>query len=373
MLSLRPVFIRARLKLSVVSFSLFALGFASLTVQAADSHFVYVSGNTSQIHCYSYHAETGALTPTSVSDGGSSPSFIAFAPNHKTAYAVNEGPGGSVLAFSINAENGALTRISAVPTGGKGPCHVSVHPSGKWVYAAHYGSGHLSVMPVGADGSLSEPSELILAGTKAHMAITDVGGNFLFVPTLGLDQVQVFRIDQTSGKISKNNPPFISLPEKAGPRHMAIAPDQKHAYVINEMGWSLTSFSYDAANGKTSDPTTIPTMADYAGKGSCAHVMVSQDGRFVYGSNRGHNTIVICKVDSATGKLTAIGHESGNGEINTPRNFNIDPSGKFMLVASQGANYVTVFGINQNTGLLSRSNKVTCGDKPTFVGFLPRQ
>jgi 6-phosphogluconolactonase len=350
---------------------LVALLLTAQFVQAVDSYFVYVSGYSSHIHCFNYNTQTGRLTPASVSEGSSKPSYMAFAPDGKTAYALDEVEEGSVMAFTINQENGALKQISNVPTGGKLPSHLSVHPSGKWVYVAHYNSGHVSVMPVGEGGQLSKPSEIIMAGTKAHMALSDKAGKFLFVPTLGLDQVQVYNIDQVSGRLNKNATPFVSLPEKAGPRHMAIAPDQKHAYVINELGWSLTSFSYDAVTASLSDPATIPTMADYQGKGSCAHVMVSPDGRFVYGSNRGHNSIVICRVDPVTGTLTSIAHESAQGEIKTPRNFNIDPAGKFMVVASQGANYVTVFSIDQKTGLLTKTANVMCGDKPSFVGFVP--
>jgi 6-phosphogluconolactonase len=321
-----------------------------------------------------YDVATGGLTPSSVSDGGTNPSFMAFSPNHKTVYAVNEASGGGrMLAFQVNPENGALSKISNVSSGGGGPCHVSVHKSGKWVYAAHYGSGHVSVMTVDENGGIGEPSQVEMAGKNAHMAITDGEAKFLYVPTLGLDQVQIFNIDQSTGKLTRHDPPFVTLPPKGGPRHMAFAPNNKQVYVINELGWLLTSFNYDAASGNFSNPNSIPTMEGYTGKGSCAHVMVSADGRFVYGSNRGFDNIIICSVDQNNGTLTAIGHESGDGEIKTPRNFNIDSSGKHMIVASQGSNYVTVFDLDPATGLLKRKNKVSCGNKPTFVGFLPRQ
>ncbi len=347
---------------------------ATANIFAADSHFVYVSGNAAEIHCFLYDETTGTLTPSSVSDGGVNPSFLAFSPDHKTVYAVNESPAdGRILAFSINATDGKLTQISNVSSGGKGPCHVSVHKSGKWVYAAHYGSGHISVLSVGENGSIGEPSQVEMAGTKAHMAKTDSEGKYLFVPTLGLDQVQIYTIDQETGKISKSEPSHVDLPAKAGPRHMAFAPNNKNAYVINELGWSLTAFDYNPDKAIFSNARTIPTMEGYSGKGSCAHVMVSADGRFVYGSNRGFNNIIICSIDQNTGALTAIAHESGGGEIITPRNFNIDGTGKHMLVASQGANYVSVFAIDQTTGLMQHKSKVTCGNKPTFVGFVPRQ
>ncbi len=370
--ALRSCLSRFLLTLNAVALVMLSCGCAAFESGSGVDSFVYVSGNSPGIHCYTYNAKSGALTASSVSDGGNNPSYMAFAPDHKTAYAVNEGAGATVRAYKVNPMNGALTLISTTKTGGAGACHLSVHPSGKWVYVAHYSSGHISVLPVASDASLSEPIEVILAGEKAHMAIADAEGKFLFVPTLGLDQVQVYRIDQSTGRLIKNNPSFISLPEKAGPRHMAISPDQKHAYVINELNWTLTSFSYDAEQGRASGAHSIPTMADYAGKGSCAHVMVSRDGRFVYGSNRGHNSIVICKIEPVSGKLTVVGHESANGEIRTPRNFNIDPSGNFMIVASQDGNYVTIFEINKDTGLLSKRSQVACGEKPTFVGFLPR-
>jgi 6-phosphogluconolactonase len=201
------------------------------------------------------------------------------------------------------------------------------------------------------------------------MAITDPEGRHLLVPTLGLDQVQVYRIDHRSGSLIRHDPPFFSLPEGAGPRHLAFSPDQKWLCVINELGWSLTRFRYDGDTGRADRPFSIAAMAGHVGQGSCAHVEVSRDGRFVYGSNRGHDSIVVCRAEAEG--LVAIAHETAGGEIKVPRHFTLDPRGAYLLAASQGADYVTVLAVDPASGLLSKVHRVSCGDKPSFVGFLP--
>ncbi|MEN9361370.1 MAG: hypothetical protein RL095_2905, partial [Verrucomicrobiota bacterium] len=181
--------------LPILAALLFVLSCGSRQESRHEPSLVYVSGGSGRIQAYFYDQERGLLELASESDGGANPSYLAFSSDGRWLYAVNSGVGeGRVLSFRVDRKDGALTRVSGVPSGGKGPCHLSVHPGGRWLYVAHYGSGHVSVLPLGPDGSLGPPRESHVAGVKAHMAITDPEGRHLLVPTLGLDQVQVYRI-----------------------------------------------------------------------------------------------------------------------------------------------------------------------------------
>lgn len=330
---------------------------------------VFVSGYGPEIIGLTLNA-SGKFTEVSRSPGGTNPSFLAWSPDQKSLYAVNEGGGGKVVSFAINAADGKLTKTGEGNTGGNGPCHVSVHPSGKWVFAANYGSGHVAVLPVQADGSVKDPVDAQMAGKNAHMAITDKSGAVLFVPTLGVDQVQVYKIDVATGKLTHAT--SIPLAKGAGPRHCALSADEKFLYVINELGSTITAFAADLAKVAFTDIGTVPTLpADFTGKNSCAHIVIAPDGKTLYGSNRGHNSLVICRI-GADGKLTVVGHETAGGEINTPRNFSLTPDGSLALVASQKGDVVSVLKIDPATGLMTKIGSQKVGPGPSFVGVMPR-
>jgi len=336
------------------------------------SPFVYVAGYHNSITCFTLDMATGELKPSSVSDGGKNPTYIAWSPNKKFMYACNELDAGRVTAFSINPKDGSLTKINDAGCAGKGPCHVSVSPSGKWVFVANYGSGHFGVLPIKADGSVGEPLESILAGKNAHESFADSTGKFLFVPCLGSDYVAQYLFDDATGAVKPNDPPNAPGVPKAGPRHMTIHPNGKWAYLINEQGLTITSFMYNAAKGTLSDPQAVPTVPEGTDtKGlSTAHVMVSPDGKFVYGSNRGFDDIVIYSIDQNTGRLTLVAHENGGGDVKFPRDFNIDPTGKFVLVANQKGNTVTVFKRDAASGKMEKLSTVTVPAGPSFVGVM---
>jgi 6-phosphogluconolactonase len=349
------------------------VGLMSLSANAEENMNprVYISGYSPTISCYTLDMATGELKPLSTSEGGKNPSFLAWSPDKKFLYSCLEAGDGAIAAFSINPKDGSLTKINEASSAGKGPCHVSVHPSGKFVFSANYGSGHVGALPVGANGGVGAPIENILAGKNAHQIVPDPSGKFVFVPCLGSNYVAQYTIDG-AGAMKLNTPPNVALPEKAGPRHFAIHPNYKYAYVINEQGLTMTSFKYDAEKGLLSDPETLPTVppdTDPKGK-STAHVVVSPDGKFVYGSNRGHDTIVIYKVGD-NGRLTLVGHENGGGDVKTPRNFTIDPTGKFVLVANQKGNSVTVFKRDAEKGTLTKVGTTAVTTGPSFVGVMP--
>jgi 6-phosphogluconolactonase len=352
-------------------FLLTAVVALSSTVASAADPLVFVSGYGPEIISYSLDA-SGKLTEVARAPGGSNPSFLAWSPDHKNLYAVNEGSGsGKVLSFAIDAASGKLTKTGEGSMGEAGSaCFVSVHSSGKWVFTASYGSGHVTVMPVKADGSIGDAVDVQLAGKNAHMARTDKSGTVLFVPTLGLDQVQVYRFDVAAGKLTKAT--SIPLAKGAGPRHFALSDDEKHLYVINELNSSITTFAADLAKLAFTDIGTVPTLpADFTGKNSCAHIVIAPDGKTLYGSNRGHNSLVICRI-GADGKLTVVGHETAGGEINTPRNFSLTPDGTLALVASQKGDVVSVLKVDPATGLMTKVGTQKVGTGPSFVGVMTR-
>lgn len=338
---------------------------------AMKNPFVYVAGYNPAISCFVLDMATGALKPSSSSDGGKSPTYLAWSPSRKFMYAVNEVGGGRVTAFAINPQDGSLTRINDASSAGNGPCHVSVHPGGKWVFAANYGSGTIGVLPVKPDGGVGEPEQLA-PGKNAHQIVTDASGKYVFVPCLGSNHVAQFVFDEATGKLTPNNPPTVPTAQGAGPRHLCFHPSGKSAYLINELDSTLTSFAYDAAKGLLSAPETLPTLpAGAAVKSSTAHVLATPSGKFVYGSNRGHDSIVIYGVNAETGRLALVGHETGGGEIKVPRDFTLDPTGAYLLVASQNAGSVTVFRCDAAKGTLQKLKPVKVPPGPAFVGVMP--
>jgi 6-phosphogluconolactonase len=351
------------------------LASALAAVAAAEHPLVFVSGYDNTVTCFDFDPATGDMKQLSQSDCGKNPTYLAIHPSHKYLFAGNETGPGKVSAYAIAAADGKLTRINEASSGGNGPAHLAAHPDGKWVFTGNYGSGHVGVLPVKDDGSVGEPVEALLGGKNAHQTVVDPTGKFLFVPFLGSDYVAQYLIDEATGKLTPNTPPTAATEVKAGPRHIAFSPDAKHAYVIDELNMTMTSFDYDAAKGLLANPEVVSTLpaGETKQKGqSTAHVVVSPDGKFVYGSNRGHNTIVIYAVDAATGRLKLLGHESGGKEIDTPRDFTLDPSGNFVIVASQGKDYITVFKRDVGTGLLTKLAQHKVAPKPSFVGFMTR-
>lgn len=335
-----------------------------LAAQAADP-LVFVSGNGPEI--ISFTLTGGKLSEVARSPAGKNPSYLAWSPNNQHLYAINDGA--KVLSFAIDAA-GKLTQTGEGSMGAAGnAAHISVNPSGKWLYTASYGSGHVTVLPVKDDGSVGNAVDVQMAGVKAHQAVVNQDGSVLLVPTLGLDQVQVYRIDSISGKLTHSG--SIPLAKGAGPRHCAWSHDEKHLYVINELDSTITTFRNDGLQFKLLG--TVPTLpADFTTKNTCAHIVVSPDGKTIYGSNRGHNSLAIFRVSDDGATLTPAGHETAGGEINIPRNFSLSPDGLFALVGSQKSELVTVLSINPATGHLTKVGTQPLGIRPSFVGVMPR-
>lgn len=330
--------------------------------------------------------KTGQLGEPKLAAEVASPSFLEIHPNRQFLYAVSETsksatgqPGGTVTAYRIG-KDGLLTQINAQSTGGAGPCHVTVDPTGRCIVVANYGGGSCASFPIAADGSLKEAGSVIQhtgssadqnrqKGPHAHSANISPDGKFAFVADLGTDDIFIYGLDAAAGTLTPRGSAKVT--PGSGPRHFAFHPGGKYAWVINEITLTLTGFTYDTAAGKLTEIQTIGTIpdADRAQKGlSTAEVRVHPGGKFVYGSNRGHDTIAVFQVDPATGKLTHVENEPIQGK--TPRNFNIDPTGQWLLAAGQSSNTVSVFAIDQTTGALTYANHQIAVGSPVCIRFL---
>ena len=363
--------------------------------------FVYVgtytepaqNGKAEGISVYRMDPASGALSHVRTVAGGANPSFLAIAPSRRSLYACNETetyrgqPGGGVSAFALDAGAGNLTPLDTQPTDGAFPAHLAVDPTGECVLVANYGSGDLAVYSVGPGGDLGAMSDFVRntgsgpnarqAGPHAHMIAFDLSGRYALLVDLGIDKTLVYRLDTATGKL---NPHQITAANGAteqscgrsapgaGPRHIAFHPTNRYAYVINELGSAVDLFAWDAARGTLAHRQTIATLpADFAGKSSCAEIVVHPSGRFLYGSNRGHDSIALFAIDEATGTLTARGHTPTQGK--DPRSFTLDPTGAFLLAANQNSDSVVTFRVDLSTGVLTPTGSVAAIPTPVCLLF----
>jgi len=352
----------------------------------------YTNAKSKGVYAMDLDARTGSLTAPRLAAATPSPSFLALHPNKGFLYAVNEvdtfdgQKTGSVTAFEIAGNDGSLRQLNQQPSGGAGPCHLEVDPTGHTVLVANYGAGSIESVPLNADGSMKAPSSQIQhqgssvdrsrqEGPHAHcitVAPGSAGSNErVLVADLGLDKILLYRLGE-DGKLSPNEPPSGSAPAGAGPRHIAFGRSGRFVYVNNEMGSSVTAYSYDPGSGAMTQLQTLSTLPAGADKkgNSTAEIAVHPSGKFCYVSNRGHNSVAVFKVDPQTGKLTAAGHTPTGGK--TPRSFGIDPSGQFLLAANQDSDTVVVFRIDQGSGALTPTGTVANVPTPVCVTFLPR-
>jgi 6-phosphogluconolactonase len=370
---------------------LVALLFSSATAAADGPLWVFVgtyTGKKSQgIYRIEFDPATGKLGKPELAAEVASPSFLAVAPDHKHLYCVCEidnfggKKAGGVTSFGLDAKSGELKAISQQSSVGPGPCHLVCDKTGKNVLVANYGGGSVAVLPVGRDGILGSASCFIQhtgssadkerqEGPHAHSVNLDAANHFAVVCDLGLDKVFVYKFDPAAGLITPNDPPAANLPPGSGPRHFAFHPNGKYAYVCSEMTSMVTALAYDAAKGELTILNTLSTLPHPVKGNSTAETVVHPNGKFVYVSNRGHNSIASFAVDEATGKIKALGHH-GEG-IKTPRNFNIDPSGKWMIVANQDGDSLIVLSINPDTGELKPTGQKVEVGAPVCVKFVPK-
>lgn len=349
----------------------------------------YTRGSDSKgIYQLLLDSETGKLTHVDVTENTVNPSFLAIHPNQKFLYAVNEindfqgKPAGAVSAFAIDSASGKLTFLNQQSSLGGSPCHLVVDETGNYVLVANYSGGNICSLPVQKDGSL-QPSTAFVQHTgssvnparqkapHAHSINLDLKNRHAVVADLGIDELRVYDFDAQDGSLKPNAVPGIKMAPGAGPRHFAFHPSGKWGYVINELNLTVTGMDYNPQTGVfeiIQNISTVPTGTKRKGN-STAQVLVHPSGKFLYGSNRGPNTIAMYRIDQTTGQLTSLGYQPTGGAI--PRNFNIDPSGKFLLAANQDSNNVVVFKIDQKTGLLKPTGHEIAVPKPVCIQFLP--
>ncbi len=358
---------------------------------AKGEYFVYIGTYTGQkskgIYAYRFDAATGRLTSLGLVAETVNPSFLAVHPNRRFLYAVSEMAkyegrnSGAVSAFAIDRETGKLAFLNRVSSRGGGPCYVVVDKTGKSLLVANYGGGSVAVLPVLEYGRLGEASAFVQhagssvnpkrqQGPHAHSINLSPDNRFAIAADLGLDQVLVYRFDPTKGSFAANNPAMAKVNPGAGPRHLAFHPSGRFAYVINEMQSTVSAFSYDAAGGVLRELQTISTLPkDFAGDNTTAEVQVHPTGKFLYGSNRGHDSIAVFAIDTGTGTLTPVQHVPTQGK--TPRNFGIDPTGSHLFAANQNSDNIVVFRIDPKTGRLTPTGQVLEVSSPVCVKFIP--
>ena len=343
----------------------------------------YTRGKSEGIYVSRMDPETGAVTVESSVGGVSNPSFLAVDRGSRHLYAVNETgefrgeKSGSVKAFAIDPATGGLRPIGEESSRGAGPCHLTVDPSNRFVLVANYGGGTAAVLPVLPDGGLgpatsvvrhegSGPNRARQEGPHAHSVTLDPAGRFAFVADLGIDRLMGYRFDPATGALSPGE--GVTVEPGAGPRHFEFHPRGDRAYLINELTSTLTALAYDAASGRLTPTATVPTLpADFGGRSHAADVHVHPSGSFVYGSNRGHDSIVVYGIAAGSGELTLVQHQPTLGR--TPRNFAIDPTGRFLLVANQDSHGIVTFAIDSETGRLRHTGAIASVPMPVCLRF----
>lgn len=350
----------------------------------------YTSGNTGSegIYIYKLNMESGALTAYKTIANVVDPSFLAIDKHRKFLYAVNETleyegeKSGAVSSFAIDRKTGDLQFLNKQPSLGGAPCHVSITDDGKYLMTANYMGGNVAVLPVQVDGRLGPAIDLKQhSGTgpikdrqeaaHAHSITLDRKNRFAVACDLGADRIFIYKYDKGSGKLSLNPAQmYFQATPGAGPRHFAFHPNGKFAFVINELSSSVTSLSYDENQGTLKELQTISTLpAGWTGANNCADLHVSPDGTFLYGSNRGHDSIVSYQIDERSGKLETIENVSTQGK--TPRNFAIDPTGKFLLAANQKSDSIVTFRIDARSGRLTPTGNKASVPSPVCLKVIP--
>lgn len=344
----------------------------------------YTSGKSEGIYGYRLDHATGVLTRFN-SFKSVNPSFLAIDRSKRYLYAVNEvgeyagKPGGGVSAFAIDRTTGNLRLLNEQATQGADPCHLTIDRKRRTLLVANYTGGSVAVLPIRSDGTLAPSVDLKQhegssvkeqqKSPHAHCIILDRLERHALAADLGIDKLMIYRFDALTGKLSRAKQPWVELAPGAGPRHLTLHPNGKYAYVINELDSTLTVLKYNELNGTLSQIETVSTLpSDFSGTSYCADVHVSPSGKFLYGSNRGHDSIVVYGIDSRTGKLRLVEHVSTEGKW--PRNFAIDPTGMYLLVANQRTDNVVSFSIDAHTGRLKSTGFIEEIPAPVCLKFL---
>jgi 6-phosphogluconolactonase len=348
----------------------------------------YTGPKSKGIHVSRLNLATAALSTPQLAAESENPSFLVVHPSQDFLYVANEigkfegQATGSVSAYAISKPSGSLKLLNRQPSAGTGPAHVTIDTRGNNVLVANYGGGSVAVLPVAGDGTLRPPSSSMQhtgssvnpdrqKGPHAHSINVDPSNQFAYAADLGLDKILIYRFDAPKSTLTANDPPYASVEPGSGPRHFAIGSDGRFAYVINELPLTITAFARDPKRGGLSALQTISTLppGDSVQKGySTAEIQIHPSGRFLYGSNRGHDSIAVFSIDQKSGRLTFVETVSTQGR--TPRNFGIDPSGTYLLAANQNSDSVVVFRIDAKSGRLTPAGSTVSVGAPVCVKFV---
>lgn len=388
--------ISKRTFLTLFLLAAFAFPFALARIEAKPAaskrYLVYVGTYTTKtaskgIYAFHYDASSGKLTPVGVAAETQDPSWVAVHPNGKFLYAVNEaGKSSMISAFSLDAQSGKLTLLNQLPALGEDPCYLSLDRNGKYVFVANYTSGNVVVFPVQADGKLGAatanvhdqgtlgPNKERQEAPHAHWIEASAGNRYAYVSDLGLDKVLIYKFDAASGKLtnpgSNQQDAFsATLPPGSGPRHVAFSRNGNFMYVLSEVQSAVTVFANDAREKYRAVQTISALPKDFSGRNDAAEIAIHANGKFLYSSNRGHETIALFKINPGTGKLTAAGDFSVEGK--EPRHFAIDPAGNYLLAEDQLSNKIISFRIDEKTGALTPTGDSVEVPSPVCLTFLP--
>lgn len=370
----------------------FVAGGPNFSSAAADSEMLvyvgtYTGAKSKGIHAFRFNPATGALAPIGLVAETRSPSWLVLHPSGQYLYAVNEvddfdaEKSGSVSAFRIDRVTGALTLLNTQPSKGAHPCHLTVDRSGTHLLVANYTGGSLAVLPLDRDGSIGTPTQVVQhkgssvnterqTAPHAHSIDLDADNRFAISADLGADRLFIYRYDTMGGGLSAGLRPAIAATPGAGPRHFAFHPNGRVGFAINELSSTITSYSWDAQRGALNTLATISTVPPgFRRENSTAEIRVHPGGRFLYGSNRGHDSIVVYQVGPASGNLTLVEHEPTRGK--TPRNFTIHPNGQWLIAANQNSDTLAVFRISDRNGALTPVGPLVKVGAPVSVVFVP--
>ncbi len=349
----------------------------------------YTGGESKGIYYCSFDPSSGSIKVLDATDTITNPSFLAADPRGRYLFAVSETsefegkPGGSVHAFAIDRNSGGLKHLNVQPSHGADPAHLFIDKRGRFVLVANYTGGNVCVFPVANDGRLGPVVANVQHVGKglnpkrqerphAHSVILDPANRRAFSADLGIDRVMVYTFDPDSGTLAPAEQPEVVMASGAGPRHLDFSPDADILYVINELNSTVTVLSYNSATGSLAAVHTVSTLpSSFKGENTCADIHAHPSGRFVYASNRGHDSIAVFAVERSTGKITTLQHQSTRGQ--SPRNFAIDPTGQFLLAANQRSNSIVVMRINQSDGTLAPARNNVSIPSPVCIRFIPEE
>lgn len=366
---------------------LFALSLAPVSAREYLVFFgTYTGAKSKGIYVARFDDKTGRLSTPELAAETKSPSFLALHPDGRVLYAVGEATSvgqsrqGAVTAFSIEPRGGQLTVLNSQPSGGAGPCHLTLDMKRSVLFTANYGGGSVGALPIRSNGMLDAPISVAQhtgssvnprrqEGPHAHCVNLDPAEKFLLVCDLGLDKVMVYRPGPGAGALTPNDPPFATVAPGAGPRHLAFQPSGKYVHVLNELNSTITTYAYDQRRGTLLEGQTISTLpVGFTGSTTCAEIEVHPSGKFVYASNRGHDSIAVFAVAKRTGLLSSVEYEPTQGK--TPRHFTLDPTGRWLLAENQGSDSVVVFRVNAKTGALEATGQTVEVPSPVCAVFL---